>query len=520
MSRLRKAAISAGFVYANYTFAIVTGIFLVPLTLRYLGARTWGLWLASGEVLNYAAAVEFGLLTVMPWMIAEADGRGDRATMRRFVTNGVWLGTLVGIAFVAASAMLWRVLPSTLFLIAADRSAMARPLAVLVIASALACPLGVFRSVLSGMQDVAFLGAMSVAQGALSVLITVVLLMGGYGVYALAWAAAGPQLVLMVASLIRVLWIAPDLRPDWSPPRIADLRPLMTSGLGVWLGNFGWQLLTASNAIVITYLGHPEWVPIYACTSKLGGMCMQIAWVLPDSGHIGLAQLQGERNVSRVREVVVLMLKLHLLTAGGAAIGLLIFNPAFVTRWVGPALFGGVRLNVVLALGVVFYSIIHGLITSAAVIGNRIHVGAVVLVNGVVQLALAVVLGHRFGIDGVAWAGLIAGAITSLPAAFVLLRPSTAIGVRVFVRDLFMPWLIRFAPVTAVAIAAGLFYRALGVVGAAVAAAVLCVAYAWQMRPIYASLPLDDRIVTWLVRFRLVPAAPIVPQPMPAIDEM
>ena len=77
MSRMRKAAMGAAFGYMHFGFAIVTGIFLVPLTLYALGARTWGLWLASTEVLDYAGMVDLGVLSVLA-----VDARGSRRPPR------------------------------------------------------------------------------------------------------------------------------------------------------------------------------------------------------------------------------------------------------------------------------------------------------------------------------------------------------------------------------------------------------------------------------------------------------
>jgi hypothetical protein len=83
MSRIRKAAVNASFSYAQFAIAVVTGIGLVPLTLRHLGVRWWGLWPASGELLAYAGTVDFGVPGVLPWMLAEANGGDDRHRMRR-----------------------------------------------------------------------------------------------------------------------------------------------------------------------------------------------------------------------------------------------------------------------------------------------------------------------------------------------------------------------------------------------------------------------------------------------------
>jgi O-antigen/teichoic acid export membrane protein len=519
MSRMGKAAAIAAFNYLQYALAIVTGFIVVPLTLKHLGARPWGLWLASGEILNYAAMVDLGVLTALPWLFAEADGRRDRAAMRRLVSLGVWLGILAAAAYAIAALVLWRILPSALFLTAPDRHMIVLPLTLVVIANMLRQPLGAFRAVLVGLQDVVFNGFVTLAGSAASVTITIVLLVKGYGLYALAWASALPPVLVLLVCAARALAIAPDLRPRWTRPTLIDLRPLVMQGFGSWLGDAGWQLMAASNAIVITYMGHPEWVPIYACTAKLGNVCTQLAWVLPDSGHVGLAQLNGERQPVRVRAVIGLMLRLHLLLSGAAACGLLVFNPAFVTRWVGPNVFGGVALNGLLAFGVVLASITHSYLASAAVLGRRMQVGIVVLVNGVVQTLLAVVLGHRLGIVGVAWASLIAAAMTSVPGGVLLLREAAGFTPSAVVSDLLLPWIARIAPVAAIAILAGLSSQALGIWLATLAAALVSTAYVWQARPLMADLASEPRFAVWLRRLKLIASPPSVAIPIAAVNE-
>lgn len=522
MSRKRKAAAIAAFGYIQFGLAMVTGIFLVPLTLRSLGARTWGVWLASGEVLAYASMADLGVLGVLQWLLAETEGRRDRDETSKLLSQGVWLGAGMAVVYVSVALVLWELLPSALFLTAADRQLVGPPLALLVVFTALTYPVTAYRALIIGMQDVWFNGVLSLVLSALGALLTVVLLLSGYGLYALALAAAVPAVLGVTVSLIRAAKIAPDVVWRLSPPRADYLRRLLTNGFGAWLGALGWQLLAASNSIVIVYMGHPEWVPVFACTAKVAAMSMQLSWVLPDSGHIGLAQLYGERRGSaRVGPVVLMMQRVHVLIAGVAACGVLVFNPAFVTRWVGPHLFGGLSLNALLAMGVIVHSFAHGLVTSASIVGNRPRVGALVFVNGVVQLPLAVVLGHRFGLNGVAWAGLVAAAMTVIPGGLVLLRPSTSLTARAMVSELIAPWAMRAIPFLAIAAAIGAFYQSLGLWLSAAAAAMVCLAYAWHMRPLYAALPLGPRWTEWLVRLRILPAPslPIAVPAGPTIDD-
>ena len=514
MSRIKRAAVTAGFGYAQYGVAIASGIVLVPLTIHRVGATAYGLWLASGEVLGHAGMVELGVLGVLPWMIAEADGKNHRVAMRRLVGQGVTVASLVGCAYLALSVLGWRLLPGMLHLTAADRRTIFGPLAILVVANAISYPLRVFQGVLAGLQDVYFNGALSLVNAITSATLTAVLLLRGQLLLALALGAALPSVLTLVAAFIRITLVAPDLLTGWARPSLAGIRPLVANGTGVWLGSIGWALVAATNGIVITYLGHPEWVAIYACTSKLSAVSTQLAWILPDSGLVGLAQLYGEhREPGKLGHVVVMMLRLHFLLAGAAACGFLAFNPAFVSRWVGAAYFGGLLLNGLLAASIVASSIGHGLITAASVLGNRPRVGAVTLVNGVVQAVLALLLGRAFGLVGIACAGLIAGLLTAVPAAIVLLHPSTQLTIGRVTREIVGPWILRIAPLVAAAAAAGWFHRLLGLVPSAALAAAIVTAYAWQMRPWYATLPLGPRVAWWLVRLGLM--TPIEPIAMP-----
>jgi len=522
MSKARKAATIAAFAYVQYGLAIVTGIFLVPLTLHTLGARAWGLWLASSEVLGYAGMVDLGILGVMPWILAAAIGRGDRAEQKTLVSQGLWLGAGVGILYVAAAFIAWQVLSPKMYLDPADRALVAEPLAVFVVATALCYPLAIYKALIMARQDAFFNGVLTVAQGVLGALLTAVLLIKGFGLYALMWSATIPPVFVSLACAVRAAAVEPELVLSIARPRLADLRMLLANGFGSWLGNLGWQLLAASNGIVITYMGHPEWVPVYSCTAKVAAMAMPLTWVLPDSAHVGLAQLSGERRrAGRVRQVVLMMQRLHLLIAGGMACGLLVFNPSFVTRWVGAPLFGGLMLNLLLAVGVVLHSFIHGLVSSASIVGNRVRVGIVVLVNGILQTMLAIVLGHRLGLVGVALAGLVATAATALPAGIALLGPTASLKARALWTEAVVPWGMRALPLVALSGLIGTLYQSLGLVLSGIAAGLVCVAYAWQMRPLYAAaLPLNAHWNDWLVRLRILPApSPVTAPAGAALDE-
>ena len=245
------------------------------------------------------------------------------------------------------------------------------------------------------------------------------------------------------------------------------IRFLLSNGIGVWIAGFGWRLVAASTNMVIALVGRPEWVAIYACTSKLSALSTQLAWVLPDSGLIGLSQLYGEgQPQARVRRVVMTIVRLHLVLAGGAACAVLAFNPAFVLAWIGPDFYGGHVLNAWLAAGLVTSSLVHGLITTASVVGNRLKVGAATMANGAVQIGLALILGSSWTLGGIAAAAPLAALTTSAPAGLALLWASTGMSLSIFWRELLSPWLQRIAPAAIVCAGVGMLVRDAGLMPA------------------------------------------------------
>jgi O-antigen/teichoic acid export membrane protein len=507
MSRVRVAALTASFNYIQYAIAIASGLVLVPVTIGAVGTREYGLWLATGELLGYAGMVDFGVLGVMPWMIAEADGRRDRLKLRDLVANGVSVGAVIGTAYLALAALLWMMLPIVVNVTDADREALARPLLLLVIVTAAAYPLRTFTALLTGLQDAVFNGLLTIVQGALYFLVALISLTRGWGLDALALASAISTTVTVVTALARTAFIAPDLLTAWPRPRSATIRALLINGAGVWVAGFGWRLVAASTNMMIALVGRTEWIAVYACTSKVSALATQLTWVLPDSGLIGLSQLQGEaQSPARLRRVVEMIVRLHLVLAGATACAVLTGNPAFVKVWVGAEFYGGHALNMWLAAGIIAASLAHGLITTASVLGNRLQVGAATLAHGIVQAVLALILGTWWALGGIAAAALVAALVTSAPAGVALLGASTGLSFGSVLRELLWPALHRIGPPLLVSAAAGVLTHDAGLAVAGGVTAVCLSGYLWAARPLLSGLPLGERWTRALVRARLLPS--------------
>src|SRR5262249_47566095 len=211
-------------------------------------------------------------------------------------------------------------------------------------------PLRLFAALRLGLQDYSFMGVLGVVQTLLNLAIVVALTLGGSALYGIALGAAVPGVLVGTDALGRTVARDRALFTGWPALRLSALRPIIASGTGQWLGSLGWQLASASDAVVLAYLGYRELVPMFVVTSRLGLTLMQLSWTVPDSTSVGLAQLKAAGQEQRTTDIIRSLLRFHLLAAGLVACGCLATNFGFVSAWVGQDLYGGNRLNATVAL--------------------------------------------------------------------------------------------------------------------------------------------------------------------------
>ena len=265
----------------------------------------------------------------------------------------------------------------------------------------------------------------------------------------------------------------------------------------------GWQLAFSSDSIVIAFLGKRELVTVFAMSARVGQMLMQLGWTLPDSTLVGLAQLAAEGAKRRVKEVVTVLLRFHLLTAGAVGCVVLAVNPGVVRLWVGETLFGGFTLNGLFVADIVVLSVGHALMTVTSVLGNRPKVGLVTLANGALHAMIAVPLGAVWGLNGIALATFASALLTTVPAGFAWVGTVAGVPPGEYLRHI-ARWSLRAAPALALSLLAGRFTAHSGLVTLVLTGAAAGLAYALACRPIMREMPLPSRIRQVLALARLV----------------
>jgi len=508
VARRRNAIVSALFTYGQSTIGMVLGLLVTRAVLHILGKDTWGLWAASGALLAYAGLADLGVLSVLQWVIADADGRKDYDRIRASLSSALPFTCLSALGYASIAALLWHFYPEILHLAPHDQNALRGPVFVIVLLTTLTFPLRLSSVLLVGLQDVKFLGALGLVETVGSSALTFVLAWRGLGLYALAIGVGLPPVLSGIATLLRANISFRSLVRGWPKPTRSLMISLSTDGIGLWVASVGFQLAAATDPIILTHAGLREAVSGFVLTSRLPTTLMHFGWILPSAALVGLAQLAAEGNRARVREVVLAILRLHLIFAGAVATAVLAANPGFIGVWVGSDLFMGPALNALMAAGAVMTTAVHAVISISSVFGERKGVGLVSLTNGLLHILLASVLSRHLGVQGVAAATILSAALTSLPVGLHLLQAQTGVTSREVLTQVHWPWLRRFAPVALVAFAIGRFSPAMPFALLVVTCFALGIAYIFWMKPLYIGVPLGPRLTSWFSKLRLLPPAP------------
>jgi hypothetical protein len=488
---------------------MVLGLLVTRAVLHLLGKDTWGLWAASGALLSYAGLADLGVLRILPWVVADADGKKDHDRVRASLAAALPYAVITGFVYVGLAFSLWHFYPSVLRLSPSDQSALRGPVFSVVILTACTFPLRVFTALLSGLQDATFLGAVGLVEVTLSSLLTFVLAWQGFGLYALAVGVALPPVFSALAAVFRANLSFRRLLRGWPWPTRRLVGSLAVDGIGAWLGTVGFQLAAAADPVILANAGLRSAVTSFVITSRLSLTLVHFVWILPDAALVGLAQLRAEGARDRTREVVLAILRLNLILAGAVACAVLAANAGFVRAWVGADLFSGAPLNALFAANAVLMTVIHGVVVISGVFGSRLTVGIVFVINGLVHVLLASILGRYIGVYGVCVATLLSGAVTALPVGLRLLKANTGIPPGTVWAQVYWPWICRFVPLAALAYALGTFGLALPFGLLVLGCSAIGFAYLFAMKPLYVGLPLGPRLAGWLSKLGMLPRSTI-----------
>jgi O-antigen/teichoic acid export membrane protein len=424
--RIRRVVATSGSALVARGVRFASVLVLVPLTVPYLGAQRYGIWMTLLSLVAMLGMMNLGVSSALVTLIARAQAAGDQEEAGRYISTATVLFAAVAVALgivatLALPLVSWEAvfnLPAGPLVDEGGRAAL-----ILVIVFLVAFPAGAVAQIRLGLQEgyvTAWFDAVGSAVGVAGVALAVAL---GAGLPWLVAAAAAAPLVAALANWTLLVRSRPALKPR---VRRADRRYV-----GVLLRRgalfFGLQLMfvvgfSSDNFVAAQILG-PAAVTQYAVPSSLllAGLSLVSAVQLPLWGAYADALA-----VRDARWVLRTLRRSLILTGGVACLGGVAFVAAggwFVEVWSRGEVVPGTSL----LLGLGLWLILASLGITLGMLLNAAHAVRIQLICGglmaAANITLSILLARRIGVAGLIWGTVVSYAtFVLIPYAFLVPR--------------------------------------------------------------------------------------------------
>jgi O-antigen/teichoic acid export membrane protein len=515
MSRTRRYLGGLAANYVNQAVTLGLGLWLTRFLLHRLGQEEYGLWLIVFQALTFLELTDLGVIALVPREVAYRTGlasgqQGDTALLRPLLdeVRRITLWQLPLVAGVAAG--FWGLLlggrledPATL------------PLAVAALAYVLLFPLRMYAATLQGLQDLTFLGVASTGVWLAQAVVTVALIVGGFGFWSLVLGWASGRCLHTAVCWLRLRAAFPEALPPHRLGRQTEhTGRLVRSGLWISLGNLALSLHYGADVLILGQILGPAPVVVYACTMRLITLCtFQVTGVATVAGP-ALSELRESGSHGALLRASAALGQLTLLTSGLVACVLLIGNEGFVTWWVGAGQYGGSLLTSLLLAAMLLRHLAFTFAHILMCLGKEKPLALIILGDGMVIVAATALLAPALGLLAAPVGSLLGVSLVSLPLFAALLVRQCNFSLASLLTA-YLPWVWRFALLaTGLGWLSGVWIPS-GLLQVGLTAAAVAALYAGVMltgvvhTPLWAYL--QPRLAALRARFRpaSAPAAPL-----------
>ena len=400
--------------------SIASGFLLVPLTLHYLNATNYGIWLTLSSIIGWFSFFDIGLGNGLRNKFAEAMARQDLFLAQVYVsTTYFFLCMIVSILFVLFVSFN-TILDWTQILNARGSSTENLNLIVL-ITFAFFCMrfvIGLIGTLLIADQKPAINSILEVSGNLLSLIIIFLLVKYTTGslVYLSIAMGVSTTLVLFIASLWLFSGHYKHIRPVWSHFQMNHARELMTLGVRFFILQLGAIIIFSTSNILITQLFTPADVVPYNIAFKYYNLISMLFAIILTPFWSAYTEAYAKGDFSWIRSTLT-ALKKAWLVAAAVVLLMSFFADTFYHLWIGKSI--TIPLGISISMGVyvlisAWCNIFVNFINGTGKIQLQVFTGiAISILN--IPLAILFVKIFHLGVPGI----ILAPCVCLIPLCFL-----------------------------------------------------------------------------------------------------
>jgi Na+-driven multidrug efflux pump len=358
--------------------------------------------------------LDLGITSGLRVQAARLTGAAHREQLNRLASTGFFTQSAVVLLMVVLGTGLAVAFPH-FFPVRADlRQDAMMVCLILVLSFALSTGTQTFSALLVAHQQMHIDNLIGLLLIAIRTVLTVVLLQMGWGLYSLAVAHVVAKVVTGVLAVWRTYRLLPLLQIRYRLASWESLRSI--AGLGIWftVGSLATIMTESLDSSVTAKVLSLEMVTSLSLTRRLYDLGGYVAVVLTETARPFLGQMLGDKQDGNAFRAYR---HLTLITSSMAAvIGFSVWsgNQCFVQAWAGAINYAGKPVDLVMAFYIIAY---NWIMPSQTLLAANLIVRPQCIsriIEGILNVGLAIVLGRRLGLVGIPLGALIATCLTSL----------------------------------------------------------------------------------------------------------
>jgi len=406
--RIFAAAISALF---GKGISLVVSVITVPLTLHYLGAESYGLWITISSTVTMFFVLDLGIASTLTNLISDAYAADDKRQAAVYFATAFWV---IGAVVALLALMGWIAWPhidwaSLFHLHGSDVSReTSEAVAAAFVVFLLALPTSLATRVLGGYQELhaANLFASGGSLLSLAAVLLVIHFRGDLPVLVASY--AGSSMIANAACLIWICWIRkPWIKPWPSHVDSKVIGKIFHSGIQFFLIQVaGLAVFNSDNLIIAHYLS-PAQVTPYSVTWRFVTYLSAIQSLIIPSLWPAFAESWSRGNIAWIR---LAYKRLRWTTVGVLSVASLIFlsfGGSIIRLWAGAAAVPSPWLLRLMCLWMIICAVT---VNQSCLMGatNRVKKQAIAsFLSAVVNLALSILWVRSMGPVGVLLATIV-----------------------------------------------------------------------------------------------------------------
>ncbi len=384
--------------------SIATSFLLVPMTLGYVSAEIYGVWLTISSILHWLTYMDVGFTLGLKNRLNECLAKKDYKKGKSLVstTYAIMFAIFVPLSTLLIIASPWIDWCSILNVDKSNQEVILKTMQVLFVFIALQMIVNVFVAVVAAYQKTALSSLFAVIGQICSLcIIGMMTMFVKPSLLNLAFAySLMPIMIVLIASVIYFKTKMKEVAPSFKSINTAYINDLWGLGIKFFIIQVQMIVLYQATNILISHISGPESVTQYNIAYKLLNIVVMVYTIILNPLWPAFTDAYTKKDYKWMNNMYKKMQKLYLLLCIMISM-MVVFSPFIIRLWVGDK----VSVPFILTLSIAAYTLIHCWDTLQVTLINgtgKVKLQTyVILIGLVLHIPLSLLLGQYIGIIGV-----------------------------------------------------------------------------------------------------------------------